>query len=142
MTRFVIDAPTLVHLVDEALQVHPDHQLVAPGAIRSQALQLLYELGNRRRMAICLFGLAALDLKEGALERALILIGAVDPMSEAGGIQLAPVDQAEYERAVVEIRSRLGDAEIERLRQSGREMQLEQVLALAFSKTPAGVDSV
>ena len=48
----------------------------------------------------------------------------------------------EYERAVVEIRSRLGDAEIERLRQSGREMQLEQVLALAFSKTPAGVDSV
>ena len=74
--------------------------------------------------------------------RVLILIGAVDPMSEAGGIQLAPVDQAEYERAVVEIRSRLGDAEIERLRQSGREMQLEQVLALAFSKTPAGVDSV
>ena len=43
MTRFVIDAPTLLHLVDEAVQVHPDHQLVAPGAIRSRALQLLYD---------------------------------------------------------------------------------------------------
>lgn len=103
-----------------------------------EALQLLYELGNRRRMAICLFGLAALDVKENALERALVLIGAVDPISETGGIQLAPVDQAEYERAVVAIRSRMEDDEIERLRQAGRDMKLEQVLALALSKETAG----
>jgi predicted ATPase len=101
-----------------------------------EALRLLYELGNRRRVAICLFGLAALDVRESAFERALILMGAVDPMSEAGGIQLAPVDQAEYERAVVEIRSRMEDAEIERLRQAGREMELEKVLELALSNRP------
>ncbi|KGN42151.1 hypothetical protein [Knoellia aerolata] len=41
MTRFVIDAPTLVHLVDHDLTVDPDHQLVAPSGIRSQALELL-----------------------------------------------------------------------------------------------------
>jgi tetratricopeptide (TPR) repeat protein len=104
-----------------------------------EALRLLYELGNRRRVAICLFGLAALDARENAFERALVLMGAVDPMSESGGIQLAPVDQAEYERAVVEIRSRMEDAEIERLRQAGREMELEKVLELALSKRPQPV---
>ena len=42
MARYVIDAPTLLHLVAGGLEVHPDHQLVAPGMIRSQALSLLF----------------------------------------------------------------------------------------------------
>ena len=39
MVRYVIDAPTLLHLVDRGLDV--GHQLVAPTSIRSEALQLL-----------------------------------------------------------------------------------------------------
>ena len=41
MARFVIDAPTLLHLVDAELHVHPGHQLVAPNSVRSEALELL-----------------------------------------------------------------------------------------------------
>jgi predicted nucleic acid-binding protein len=41
MARYVIDAPTLLHLVDNALTVYPNHQLVAPNSVRSEALQLL-----------------------------------------------------------------------------------------------------
>lgn len=41
MARYVIDAPTLLHLVDAGLAVHPSHQLVAPNSIRSEALELL-----------------------------------------------------------------------------------------------------
>jgi predicted nucleic acid-binding protein len=41
MARYVIDAPTLLRLVDERVSVHPDHQLVAPSSIRSEALELL-----------------------------------------------------------------------------------------------------
>lgn len=41
MARYVIDAPTLVHLVDSGARVDPGHQLVAPSSIRSDALQLL-----------------------------------------------------------------------------------------------------
>ena len=55
-----------------------------------EALRLLQDLGNRRRMAICLLGLAALDVREKAFERALVLGGAVDPMSEAGGSNSRP----------------------------------------------------
>lgn len=41
MTRFVIDAPTLVHLAENRSPVNPGHQIVAPNSIRSQALDLL-----------------------------------------------------------------------------------------------------
>lgn len=41
MTRYVIDAPTLLHLVANDLEVGPSHQIVAPNVIRSQALALL-----------------------------------------------------------------------------------------------------
>ncbi len=41
MARYVIDAPTLLHLLDRDLAVDPGHQLVAPGSIRSEALLLL-----------------------------------------------------------------------------------------------------
>jgi predicted nucleic acid-binding protein len=41
VARYVIDAPTLLHLVDSELQVDPGHQVVAPNSIRSDALELL-----------------------------------------------------------------------------------------------------
>jgi predicted nucleic acid-binding protein len=50
MTRFTIDAPTLLHLVDSQLAVNPDHQLVAPSSIRSEALtRLLRDVRAGRR---------------------------------------------------------------------------------------------
>jgi predicted nucleic acid-binding protein len=47
VTRYVIDPPTLLRIVTEQLAINPEHQLVAPHAIRSQALTLL--LGQVRR---------------------------------------------------------------------------------------------
>ena len=41
MARYVIDAPTLLHIVDAELHVDPAHQIVAPNSIRSEALELL-----------------------------------------------------------------------------------------------------
>ena len=41
MARYVIDAPTLLHLIDSDVRVDPSHQLVAPNSIRSEALALL-----------------------------------------------------------------------------------------------------
>ncbi len=43
MTRFAIDAPTLLHLVDTGARLDPAHKLVAPNAIRSELLQLLLD---------------------------------------------------------------------------------------------------
>lgn len=43
MARYVIDAPTLLHLVDAELDVDAGHRLVAPSSIRSEAMQLLLD---------------------------------------------------------------------------------------------------
>jgi predicted nucleic acid-binding protein len=43
MARYVVDARTLLHIVSAGVQVHPEHQLVAPNPVRSQALSLLYD---------------------------------------------------------------------------------------------------
>ncbi|WP_037603481.1 PIN domain-containing protein [Streptacidiphilus rugosus] len=43
MARYVVDARTLVHIVSTGVEIHPDHRLVAPNPVRSQALALLYE---------------------------------------------------------------------------------------------------
>ena len=51
MRRFVIDAPTLVHLVTEGVEVDPQHQLVAPNLIRSEALALLFAAVRRGELA-------------------------------------------------------------------------------------------
>lgn len=47
MTRFVIDAPTLLQLVGEGIPVSSGHQLVAPQVLRSQALGLLFAAVGR-----------------------------------------------------------------------------------------------
>jgi predicted nucleic acid-binding protein len=47
VARYVIDASTLLHLVAEDVQVSPEHQIVAPNMIRSQALSLLLEAVTR-----------------------------------------------------------------------------------------------
>ncbi|MBE1874123.1 hypothetical protein [Myceligenerans pegani] len=45
MTRYAIDAPTLLRLVDDDLTVDPAHQLVAPKSIHSDALtRLLHDV--------------------------------------------------------------------------------------------------
>jgi predicted nucleic acid-binding protein len=58
MSRFVIDPPTLLFAVEGERAIDPAHQLVAPGSIRSQALDLLLarvrdgELGEREALAL------------------------------------------------------------------------------------------
>jgi predicted nucleic acid-binding protein len=47
MTRFVIDATTLLHVVTHEIPKSPGHQIVAPNTIRSEALALLFEAVGR-----------------------------------------------------------------------------------------------
>ena len=50
MARYVIDAPTFIHLMDSDLRVDPSHQLVAPNSIRSEALrELLRDVRRGKR---------------------------------------------------------------------------------------------
>ncbi len=43
MTRFVVDATVVIHLVSEGVEVAPGHELLAPTLVRSQVLSTLHE---------------------------------------------------------------------------------------------------
>jgi predicted nucleic acid-binding protein len=47
MTRFVIDASAVIHLVTADIQVSTAHELLAPTLLRSQTLSLLHEAVQR-----------------------------------------------------------------------------------------------
>ena len=66
LTRFVVDATVVIHLVTEGLDVAKGHELVAPTLIRSQVLSLLHESVAR----------GELDAKDG-------------PRAAAGGVAAA-----------------------------------------------------
>jgi predicted nucleic acid-binding protein len=47
MARFVLDAGTVLHLLDAGLQLAPGHKLLAPTLLRSQTLSALHEAVHR-----------------------------------------------------------------------------------------------
>ena len=47
MTRFVVDCETLLRIAAGEIDVAPEHQLVAPTLVRSQALAALYAAARR-----------------------------------------------------------------------------------------------
>ena len=51
MSRFAIDAPTLLHILAADLTPHQNHQLVAPSVIRSHILDLLLAAVARGEMS-------------------------------------------------------------------------------------------
>ena len=96
MTRFVIDAPSLLQLVRGGHPVHPAHRLVAPNSIRSQALDLLLQEVRSGELT----ERAALDLHERMTEVKMRLLG--DRVSRRTAWQIArehdwdTIGQAEY----------------------------------------------
>lgn len=52
MTRFVIDADTLLRIAAGEIEVAPEHQLLAPTLVRSQALAALYAASRRGEISI------------------------------------------------------------------------------------------
>jgi predicted nucleic acid-binding protein len=71
MTRYVIDAPTLLHVVTEPISIDPRHQLVAPNLIRSQALDLLFASVRRGEITEA----EALERHERITETKMRLLG-------------------------------------------------------------------
>lgn len=83
MARYVIDAPTLLHLVEAELQVAPGHHLVAPNSIRSEALELLLRDVRAGKRAEA----AALEIHERMTRIKIRLLG--DRVSRRTAWQLA-----------------------------------------------------
>jgi predicted nucleic acid-binding protein len=51
MTRFVVDAGVVLHLVGDGIEVADEHELLAPTLLRSQTLSQLHEAVQRGEIA-------------------------------------------------------------------------------------------
>ena len=51
MTRFVVDRDTLLRIAAGEIEVAPEHQLLAPTLVRSQALSALYQAARRGELS-------------------------------------------------------------------------------------------
>ena len=96
MARYVIDAPTLLQIVSDGVTLNPEHRLVAPNRIRSDALNLL--LADVRRETIT--EAEALDRHDRLTELKMRLLG--DRVSRRTAWNIASeqgwptIDEAEY----------------------------------------------
>jgi len=52
VTRFVVDCETLLRIAAGEIEVAPEHKLVAPTLVRSQALSALYQAARRGEITV------------------------------------------------------------------------------------------
>lgn len=71
MTRFVVDADVVLHLLQEDVTVSDEHQLLAPALIRSEVLATLYSAARSGEMSEA----DALELNERFSKLKMRLLG-------------------------------------------------------------------
>jgi len=96
-----------------------------------ESLKIQHKVGNKQGIAECLFGLAGVAGMMGQLEHAVQLFGAGQALIDKVGAPLAPADQADCQRDLAEVQSKLSRAVFENAWRAGQIMPLEQALELA-----------
>lgn len=94
----------------------------------AESLTVLGELRDKRRLPVCLEGIAGLASMVGQPARAAQLFGAADAWREAVGLPLPPVERATYERDLVAARTQLDEATWMTAWAEGRVLRLEQAI--------------
>ncbi len=109
-----------------------DEDLSAAEANFRESLAAFRRLGNKRGMAECLAGLAAVAASgESRLAWAAKLLGAAGGQMASSGAAWWPADRMEVERTLARLRDALGEAEFDRLVAQGEMLSLEAALDLA-----------
>ena len=92
------------------------------------SLAMAQEIGDKELIASGLEGLASVVAMQGEPAWATRLWGTAEALREAIGAPLQPVEQADYDHAVTEVRSDLGEEIFALTWAEGRTMKAEQVL--------------
>lgn len=117
------------------------HQGDAPraGHLFRRCLKLGLELPDKENFGMCLIGLGCVAAVQGETGRATHLFGAGTHVLERIGAQLAPADQAEFDRYLAQVRRQIEADTFDRLTAEGRQLNDEQAQALALTTQPTPV---
>lgn len=84
----------------------------------------------------CLVGVAALDIAERHLQRATILLGAIDAEIERTGTRLTDIYLDAYDKTLTAARTQLDESTFAEASAKGRAMNMEQAIEYALEQTP------
>lgn len=96
-----------------------------------QSLTHFRELGNKRGIAECLAGLAAVAADQGQDEWAAPLLGAAQALLTSFGAAWWPADRVEVERVRSNLGAALGEERFEEFRAQGQAMDMAQAIEYA-----------
>jgi DNA-binding CsgD family transcriptional regulator len=106
-----------------------------------KGLALRWQRGERKGVAEAVAGLAVLAATSGQADLAVRLFAAADALCVALGTRLSVPERPSRERALTAAQAGLDHA-AEAVREAGRAMSIEDVVALAHQITPAAVEPV
>jgi len=104
-------------------------------ALLKESLALFWQLGYKWRTSYCLLELGRTACGLGQFERGARLFGAVATLRQITGVGPRPSDLTEDDRAIITLRSALGDAAFAAAWAEGRAMTSEQAIEYALATT-------
>lgn len=99
-----------------------------------ESLLLNVEIGDKQGVAACLGAYAAVAMADEQFERAANLFGAVETMLESIRTKLLPYDDDQFTQNVTSLRAHLDEAALKAAWALGRQMTMEQAMALALGE--------
>jgi tetratricopeptide (TPR) repeat protein len=109
-------------------------EMLAARTYYQQSLTLNQQVGEKWMTPFNLEGLASVAATQGALRWAAQLWGAAEALREAIDVPRLPVDNADYEQAIGDVRAQLGDETFDDAWQEGWMTKLEQVIDEAIQR--------
>jgi predicted ATPase/class 3 adenylate cyclase len=116
-----------VSLLNMALAALENARLDDASDLFRRSLEYALEANSKRVVVSVADGLAARLVSDDP-EESVCLLGAVDQTRMLSGATREALDQRLYERTITGVRARLGDAELHRLMEVGRQQPLETAL--------------
>lgn len=129
------DHARLVHTLGY-LALH-DGNLSEADKLFRESLAAFRKLGNKRGMAECLAGLAAIAAKQGDFAHGTLLLGAAEAQLVASHAVWWPADRGELEHSKQALATGLGETDYHHLWERGQAMTLEDAVALVTDLSPA-----
>ena len=123
------DQARLIHTMGY-MALHDGDTELAEEQFRA-ALNAFRKLGNKRGLAECLAGLAAVGAATGRAAWAAVLLGAAEAQITLSGASWWPADRVEVERTRALLGQALDEPAFTRAGEQGRALDLEEALALA-----------
>ncbi|MGE5374124.1 MAG: tetratricopeptide repeat protein, partial [Bacteroidota bacterium] len=99
-------------------------------ALCKESLDYNQQVGSPRGVFGCLAGFAAIAIAQGRYQYAAQLMAAVETQMVSMGITPMYMDRQEYDRNLARLRTQLDEKTLTRFWAKGREMSLDQALAM------------